>query len=102
MSDRTFTLFSAPGRSLWSSSSAHWLARTGADAAPASRVGLPERGRRQPEPPRAAGVWARLRLAWRRYRTRQYLVGLDAYLLKDIGVSYAEAEAEANKPFWLG
>ena len=26
---------------------------------------------------------------------------LDARMLKDIGVSYAEAEAEANKPFWL-
>jgi hypothetical protein len=25
---------------------------------------------------------------------------LDSHLLKDIGVSFAEAEAEANKPFW--
>ena len=26
--------------------------------------------------------------------------GLDSHLLKDIGVSFTEAEAEANKPFW--
>lgn len=44
--------------------------------------------------------WAMICLAWRRYRTRQRIVGLDAHLLKDIGVSFAEAEAEANKPFW--
>ncbi len=25
---------------------------------------------------------------------------LDSHMLKDIGVSLAEAEAEANKPFW--
>ena len=24
----------------------------------------------------------------------------DGHMLKDIGVSFAEAEAEANKPFW--
>ena len=38
--------------------------------------------------------------AWRRRATRQRIAALDAYALKDIGVSYAEAEAEANKPFW--
>jgi len=31
---------------------------------------------------------------------RQRIVELDAHLLKDIGVSFAEAEAEANKPVW--
>ncbi len=46
-------------------------------------------------------VWTLLRTAWRRHRTRDCLLGLDPYLLKDIGVSYAEAEAEANKPFWV-
>ncbi len=45
-----------------------------------------------------AGV---VRTAWRRRRTRHAIVGLDKFLLKDIGVSYAEAEAEANKPFWV-
>jgi uncharacterized protein YjiS (DUF1127 family) len=44
--------------------------------------------------------WAVVRAAWRRYRSRQRIAGLDAYLLKDIGVTPAEAEAEANKPFW--
>ena len=42
-----------------------------------------------------------VRTAWRRRRTRRAIVGLDRFLLKDIGVSYAEAEAEANKPFWV-
>ena len=41
-----------------------------------------------------------LRAAWRRHRSRRCLAGLDAHLLKDIGVGFAEAEAEANKPFW--
>jgi uncharacterized protein YjiS (DUF1127 family) len=44
--------------------------------------------------------WAPIRSAWRRYRSRQRISALDGYLLKDIGVSFAEAEAEANKPFW--
>ena len=38
--------------------------------------------------------------AWRRRVTRRRIAALDAHTLKDIGVSYAEAEAEANKPFW--
>jgi uncharacterized protein YjiS (DUF1127 family) len=45
-------------------------------------------------------AWAAVRAAWRRYRSRQRIADLDGYLLKDIGVSFAEAEAEANKPFW--
>ena len=44
--------------------------------------------------------WAAIRAAWRRYRSRQRIAQLDGHLLKDIGVSFAEAEAEANKPFW--
>ncbi len=44
--------------------------------------------------------WASVQAGWRRYRSRQSIVGLDGHLLKDIGVSFAEAEAEANKPFW--
>ena len=46
------------------------------------------------------GMWHGMRAAWRRYRTRQAITALDAHALKDIGVSYAEAEYEANKPFW--
>jgi len=48
--------------------------------------------------PTVAGT---VRTALRRRRTRQALADLDRFLLKDIGVSYAEAEAEANKPFWV-
>jgi uncharacterized protein YjiS (DUF1127 family) len=51
-------------------------------------------------PSRAALSWDSLRAAWRRYRSRQKIVQLDSHMLKDIGVSFAEAEAEANKPFW--
>jgi len=43
---------------------------------------------------------AMLRAAWRRYRSRQQIANLDSHLLKDIGVTFAEAEAEANKSFW--
>jgi uncharacterized protein YjiS (DUF1127 family) len=45
-------------------------------------------------------VWAMARSAWRRYRSRQRIAQLDWRVLKDIGASFAEAEAEANKPFW--
>lgn len=48
----------------------------------------------------ARSRWAAFKAAWRRYRSRQRITTLDAYLLKDIGVSFAEAEAEANKPLW--
>lgn len=55
-------------------------------------------------PPRPA-VWTVLadivRTAWLRRRTRRAITDLNPFLLKDIGVSYAEAEAEANKPFWV-
>jgi uncharacterized protein YjiS (DUF1127 family) len=44
--------------------------------------------------------WAVFRPAWRRYRSRQRIAALDCHLLKDIGVSFTEAEFEANKPFW--
>ncbi|MEO9189072.1 MAG: DUF1127 domain-containing protein [Acetobacteraceae bacterium] len=46
--------------------------------------------------------WARFGLAWRRYRSRLAIARLDGHLLRDIGVTYAEAEHEANKPFWQG
>jgi uncharacterized protein YjiS (DUF1127 family) len=52
----------------------------------------------QPPPPRS--TWAAIRAHWRRYRSRQRIAALDAHMLRDIGVTYAEAEAEANKPFW--
>jgi uncharacterized protein YjiS (DUF1127 family) len=48
----------------------------------------------------APPAWAMLRSAWRRQRSRQRIAQLDWRVLKDIGASFAEAEAEANKPFW--
>jgi uncharacterized protein YjiS (DUF1127 family) len=44
--------------------------------------------------------WATIRAVWRRYRSRLRIAELDNHMLKDIGVSFADAEAEANKPFW--
>jgi uncharacterized protein YjiS (DUF1127 family) len=46
------------------------------------------------------GVLAKIRVAWRRQRTRHSITELDACALRDIGVTFAEAEREANKPFW--
>jgi len=43
----------------------------------------------------------RLILIWRRrVAQRDDLMKLDDRLLKDIGVSHADAEREARKPFW--
>jgi uncharacterized protein YjiS (DUF1127 family) len=52
--------------------------------------------------PKGRLSWDVIRMTWRRYRTRQRISQLDTHILKDIGVSFAEAEAEANKPFWRG
>jgi uncharacterized protein YjiS (DUF1127 family) len=57
------------------------------------------KGRREP-PQRPRSVWAMIVAAWRRHQTRMALARLDAHLLKDIGLTYAEAENEMNKPFW--
>jgi uncharacterized protein YjiS (DUF1127 family) len=56
------------------------------------------RGRRHQRP--GASLWGMLHAAYLRHRSRVMLARLDETLLKDIGVSYAEAEYEANKPFW--
>jgi uncharacterized protein YjiS (DUF1127 family) len=64
---------------------------------------LPWDGRprgRQPRPAAGPSVWHRAGVMWQRHRSRQRIGQLDADMLKDIGVSYSEAEAEANKPFW--
>ncbi|MBP2302206.1 DUF1127 domain-containing protein [Azospirillum picis] len=37
-----------------------------------------------------------------RHKQRQALSALDDHLLKDIGISRAEAEQEVTKPFWRG
>ncbi len=53
-----------------------------------------------PRQPKRPSVLALVRLAWRRYHSRVRLAQLDPYLLKDIGITPAEAEQEANRPFW--
>jgi uncharacterized protein YjiS (DUF1127 family) len=57
--------------------------------------GRPPKGRHR------SWVLAWMREAWRRHRSRVYLSELDDHMLKDIGISRAEAECEANKLFWL-
>lgn len=47
-------------------------------------------------------AWAYVKAAYRRHRSRHLLTQLDAHLLKDIGVTFVDAETEANKPFWRG
>ncbi|MDE2199568.1 MAG: DUF1127 domain-containing protein [Rhodospirillales bacterium] len=41
-----------------------------------------------------------LRACWRRHQSRTALLRMNAHLLNDVGLTYAEAEREANKPFW--
>lgn len=61
---------------------------------PPRRPGGSEEGHRSPMLLKSLGK------AYRRYRSRQRIAGLDARTLKDIGVTFAEAEEEANKPLW--
>ena len=56
--------------------------------------------RRQPRRDAGPSIWQRAGTMWQRHRSRQRIAELDAQALKDIGVSFAEAETEANKPFW--
>ena len=56
----------------------------------------------QPKHPWFTRATGWLAAAYRRHRSRQWLASMDAHLLKDIGVTYAEAETEANKRFWQG
>lgn len=58
---------------------------------------LPFSSRREAQ---AKALGHAVHVVWRRWRTRQAIAGLDATALKDIGVTWAEAEAEANKRFW--
>ncbi len=41
-----------------------------------------------------------LRMRWQRYASRQALARMDDTALRDLGLSRADAENEANKPFW--
>lgn len=51
-------------------------------------------------PARRTSLGQRLALMIRTARTRNALKSLDAAALRDIGVSRADAHAEANRPFW--
>jgi uncharacterized protein YjiS (DUF1127 family) len=63
---------------------------------------VPRQGRRAAMP--ATGSWRRLlhtlRLWQQRARGRQQLRLFDDHMLRDIGVTRLQAEAEATKPFW--
>ena len=70
-------------------------------AIPSRRTEIaPEPSRRGEEP--ARNLWLVWLREWRRrHRSRTSLSELNGRMLKDIGVTYAEAENEANKHFWL-
>ncbi len=63
-------------------------------------------GHRRPLTAIVAGIPRRLLdtlLLWQeRESQRRQLMQMDARLLKDIGVSRAQARAEFDKPFWRG
>lgn len=67
-----------------------------ADRLPWDNWPRPERPQRASAP----SVWQRVDTMLQRRRSRRRITQLDAAHLKDIGVTFAEAEAEANKPFW--
>ncbi|WP_298255993.1 DUF1127 domain-containing protein [uncultured Litoreibacter sp.] len=52
---------------------------------------------------RAAVKLAFVLMSWdEAYRTRRALKGLTAEQLQDVGITRAQAEAEARRPFWRG
>ena len=53
----------------------------------------------QPEPPRS-DLLTLVRTWYRRAGERRALAELDEHLLRDCGLSRAEARLEAAKPFW--
>jgi uncharacterized protein YjiS (DUF1127 family) len=68
-------------------------------ALPAARQRLASRLGRGPQS-LAAIAFARL-LHWHELaRQRRALLALSDHMLKDIGISRAEAEREASRPFW--
>jgi len=67
--------------------------------------GEPERIPQEPRPllrlvPAARPAEGRWTLFWRSLRTRKALLRLNSYQLRDIGLSRADALAEADKPLW--
>lgn len=45
-------------------------------------------------------IYAAVRTWQQRYELRRHLAELDDHLLRDIGLTRAQAAAEAAKPFW--
>lgn len=45
-------------------------------------------------------VWLTIRIWNTRYRQRRELLALSDHMLKDIGISRAQAENEGSKAFW--
>ena len=56
--------------------------------------------RRQTMATLGATVQTRLARAWRNFTTRRDLADLDERMLKDLGISRAQAQFEANRPIW--
>ncbi len=71
-----------------------------ADAAMASRRGLPGLLDAQSWRNRFEATVATVRLWSRRRSTRLALAELDDYMLRDIGLTPAEARQESSLPFW--
>ncbi|HSU05554.1 MAG TPA: DUF1127 domain-containing protein [Acetobacteraceae bacterium] len=57
----------------------------------------PRRPGTEPERP---SLMALIRAAWRRRHSRSCLAHFDDRMLKDIGLTRADAELELSKPFW--
>ena len=58
------------------------------------------RPQRRSPPVGIQNLLGKIGAAWHRRSSRNLLSQLDDYMLKDIGVTRAEAQLEANKPFW--
>ncbi len=56
--------------------------------------------RQNDAPEFGAVLRTRLTQAWRNFTTRQQLAELDDRMLKDLGISRAQAQFEANQPIW--
>ncbi len=70
---------------------------------PASRGWTPDVpgvGAPADRPQRRRPLRAFLRRCWLRYQSRTELARMNAHMLRDIGMTFAEAEREASKPFW--
>ena len=66
-----------------------------------STVHTPQSSRVWPSIPALLGHCRAVLRTWQqRHRGRRALRQLDAWLLKDLGYSRAEAAREARKPFW--